>query len=265
MDDQPLRIVQISDIHLFGDKNKSLLGVNTQASLEAALALLRANEKNFDLIIISGDLSQDASKESYLRLADMFKEFPVPVYYVAGNHDDSDVMKKIYPLGNITHHRHIVLKQWHIILLDSHIQKSVEGRLAPDQLHFMEHCLQMYPEHHAIVVFHHQPIPVGSKWLDNIGLKNADVLWPILANFPHMHTILFGHVHQQQEGVKNGIRYYSTPSTCIQFKRNSAEFALEELPPGYRWIELYPDGTLKTDVVRAAQYIGIFDKDARGY
>jgi len=264
MGDVPLHIVQISDIHLFRDKRKSLLGVNTQESFEAVLSVLKSDKKP-DLILLSGDLSQDSSEESYERLADMLKEFPIPIYYVPGNHDDSKVMSQVYPSGNLTHHRHIVLKNWHIILLDSHKLNAVEGYLDRMQLSFMQHCLQMYPEHHALVVFHHQPVPVGSAWLDRLGVENAEELWQILARFPSVRTILFGHVHQQHEGKKGEIHYYSTPSTCIQFKRKSVDFALEELAPGYRWVELYSDGSIKTEVKRAAHYVGVFDESATGY
>ena len=106
---------------------------------------------------------------------------------------------------------------------------------------------------------------MGATWLDKIGLQNADELWAILAQYPNSHTILFGHVHQEFQTKKNGINCFSTPSTCVQFKRNSVDFALEKLPPAYRWIDLYSDGTLKTGVCRAAHYVGVFEIEAKGY
>lgn len=108
-------------------------------------------------------------------------------------------------------------------------------------------------------------MPVGVTWLDKLGLTNADELWLTLSQYPQVHTVLFGHVHQEHQGEKNGIHYYSTPSTCIQFKRNAVDFALEKLPPGYRWIDLYPNGDLKTGVYRVANYIGSFESEAKGY
>ena len=264
MDEVPFRIIQISDTHLFAEAEQVLLGVKTQQSFDAVVKLLKS-EPLPDLIILSGDLAQDGSQATYLRLADQLKELPVPIYYVVGNHDDPDNLNAVYPLENITHHRHIVLKDWHLILLSSYKAGAVEGYLDKTQLSFLEHCLQMYPEHHAIVVCHHQPVPVGSAWLDRLGLTNAADLWAVLNHFPHVRTVLFGHVHQEHEGEKNGIRYYSVPSTCIQFKPNSAKFALDKLPPGYRWIELFSDGTLKTGIRRASEYVGKFDVHAKGY
>ena len=63
--------------------------------------------------------------------------------------------------------------------------------------------------------------------------------------------------------VKKWYSVFSPPSTCIQFKRNSDEFALDFLPPGYRWINLYPDGRLETAVERYSAYVGVFDKNAK--
>ena len=80
-----------------------------------------------------------------------------------------------------------------------------------------------------------------------------------------MKAVLFGHAHQEFAGEKNGVACYGAPSTCIQFKRNCEDFALENIPPGYRWIDLYEDGTLKTGICRLAKYIGVFEKDAKGY
>ncbi|VVC76953.1 3',5'-cyclic adenosine monophosphate phosphodiesterase CpdA [Aquicella siphonis] len=261
----PLRIIQISDTHLFSDKDKALLGVQPHKSLEGVLEQLKQDTEKFDFIIHSGDLSQDYSEPAYVRVAEMLGVFNVPIYCVPGNHDDPKVMAQVYPRGLISNDRHIVTKNWQFILLDSHKPGAVEGFLAHEQLNYLQHCLHTYPEHHAIVLFHHQPIPVGSRWLDNLGLTNADELWNIISRFPKLKNVLFGHVHQEFDKEVNGIHCYSTPSTCFQFMRNQDHFGLENLPPGYRWINLYDDGHIKTGVVRTPKYIGEFDIKATGY
>jgi Icc protein len=259
------RIVQISDLHLYADKEKTLLGVNTHQSLTAALDLLKADAKQPDIILLSGDLSQDHSEIAYQHVIEAFKTFSAPIYYVPGNHDDKQKMPTLLSAKMFSDLKHIIVDQWQLILLDSQKPHAVEGFLSQTQLDFLEDCLQAYPTHRAIVVFHHQPVPVGATWLDKLGLENADELWSVLSRYPNSHTILFGHVHQEHQSKKNGIHCFSTPSTCIQFKRNSVDFALEELPPAYRWIDLYSNGDLKTAVCRAARYVGVFDKEAKGY
>ena len=40
----------------------------------------------------------------------------------------------------------------------------------------------------------------------------------------------------------------STPSTCAQFLPRSEFFALDDRPPGLRWLELHADGHIETEV-----------------
>jgi len=84
---QPLRVVQLSDCHLFADTQGKLLGLNTQFSLDKVLELIRGEQPSPDLILATGDLSQDASFESYQRLEQALSGFPAPVYWLEGNHD----------------------------------------------------------------------------------------------------------------------------------------------------------------------------------
>ncbi len=259
------RIIQLSDTHLFADSEQSLLGVNTQQSFQAVIDLLQQDKNKIDFIIHTGDITQDYSEAAYIRLADKLKPFNVPIYCVPGNHDDPKVMAKIYPRDMISDRRHIVLKHWQIILLDSHKSGSVAGYLDSAQLNYLNHCLQAYPELHAIVTFHHHPMSVGSRWLDNIGLINANEFWQVIAHYPNVHTVLFGHVHQIFEKKVKGTQCYSAPSTCIQFKRKQDHFGLEKLPPGFRWLQLYEEGRLETGVKRVAEYVGQFDENTKGY
>jgi Icc protein len=171
----------------------------------------------------------------------------------------------VYPRETILDDKHIVLPDWHLILLESQKPSAIEGHLAPSQLTFLQTCLAAHPERHAIVVFHHHPIPIGSPWADEIGLENADALWSLLANYPSVKAILFGHIHQQYEGEKNGIAYFSAPSTCFQFKPKSEKFGLDHVPQGYRWLNLYVDGRFETGVTRLPEYVGLYEEEARGY
>jgi Icc protein len=174
------------------------------------------------------------------------------------------MMAQILPRQIISNHRHIVLKDWHIILLNSQKPGAVEGYLEESELNYLQHCLQAYPEHRAIIVFHHHPVKVGSKWLDNLGLTNADTFWNIISHYQRVHTVLYGHVHQVKEELVGDIHCLSAPACCFQFKCQD-EFALDHLPPGYRWVEFYPDGRIKTGIKRTANYVGTFDGQAKGY
>lgn len=259
------RMIQISDTHLLEDKEGELLGVKTRDSFQAVVDILQSEKNNIDIIVHTGDISQDQSPASYLATADMLKDFNVPIYCMPGNHDDETVMQQIYPCQHVLLEKQVIIKNWQFILLNSRKRGAVEGYLEQAELAFLEKCLKENPHHHSIIMFHHHPFSVGSKWLDPIGLTNADVFWKILAKYKNAKFVLFGHVHQAFESVYQDVKCLAVPSTSVQFKPNSDMFALENVPPGYRWLNLYEDGTLETGLVRASKYVGMFQGDAEGY
>lgn len=262
-----MKILQISDMHIFDDPNDELLGVNTQRSFEAIVDLIDIEERDekVDFILLTGDLSQDGSVDSYKRIASYLKPFEVPIYYIPGNHDHSEVINQVYPRDHILDNRRIIFPQWQFILLDSQKPGAVEGYLAKSELDFMQRCLIDCPDHRAVIVMHHQPVAVGSQWLDSLGVKNADEFWQVAAQFPNIHSVVFGHVHQEFQSILNNVHCIAAPSTCIQFKPKQDHFGLDNIPPGYRWFKFEGNGKFETGVRRWAYYVGEFKADAKGY
>ena len=95
---------------------------------------------------------------------------------------------------------------------------------------------------------HHPPLPVGSAWLDAVGLTNAGEVLAVLDRHPSVRLVLSGHVHQAFEGRHGDVRVFATPSTCAQFTPGTERCVMDLKPPGYRWLELQPDGALRTEV-----------------
>ena len=77
----------------------------------------------------------------------------------------------------------------------------------------------------------------------------------ILIQLMHGHYdtsiyIFSGHVHQEFYRRIGNIEFYTSPSTCYQFRANSKEFHIDnELGNGYRVISLRGN-SLKTNIVR---------------
>ncbi len=82
-----MRLLQITDTHLFASAEGRLLAVRTAESLAAVLERVQANDHPFDLIPLPG-ISQDHSPESYQRFASMMAPLARPIYWLPGNHDD---------------------------------------------------------------------------------------------------------------------------------------------------------------------------------
>lgn len=79
-----VRILQITDTHLFAQKHEALLGVNTWESYQAVLEAIRPHQHEFDLIVATGDLAQDQSSAAYQHFADRHRKFSCALRLAAG-------------------------------------------------------------------------------------------------------------------------------------------------------------------------------------
>jgi Icc protein len=244
----PTRIVQFTDLHLYGSADGRLRGVATLPALEAALATAHAREAPWEAVLLTGDLVQDDAA-GYLHVRRLFRASPVPVYCIPGNHDEQGPMRATLsapPFQICGTARH---GEWLLVMLDSYEHGMAAGRLGEDELARLDAALAAHADRHALVCLHHHPIAAGSRWLDTVGLENGEALFEVLDRHRNVRALLWGHVHQAFDGERDGVRLLATPSTCAQFKPGSDNFAIDERPPGYRWFELHADGRVETGVV----------------
>lgn len=258
-----INLVQISDPHLFADEQGSMYGLNTLQSLRAVVEDVARQQ--FDLGLVTGDLSQDLSPAAYLRLREVLQGLNMPLHLIPGNHDDWPFMKGEFRDGTISCTKQVVLGEWQILLLNSQVPGEVGGSLSEEELRWLERSLASGAAPYSVVCVHHQPVNIGSRWLDQIGLKNSDKLFEVLASYPQVKALLWGHVHQEFDEERAGLRLLASPSTCIQFKPGSDKFELDLVAPGYRWLRLFDDGSLETGVKRLNKIPGEIDSSKKGY
>jgi Icc protein len=263
-DGKPIRVVQLSDCHLFADVQGKLLGLNTEFSLGKVLELIESEQPHPDLVLATGDLSQDGSGASYQRFHEHMKHFSAPVYWLPGNHDLMTMMRHHQALERMSPCV-ISMENWRIILLDSTIVGKVPGRFSDAELTFLDHALSQCSNRHVLVCLHHQPVPVGSAWLDEQIVGNAEQFFTVVDRYPEVRGIIWGHVHQVFEAQRNGVRLLSVPSTCVQFKPGSQDFCVDTAAPGYRWLDLYADGRIETAVSRVTGVTFEVDYRIKGY
>jgi len=260
-----LPLLQITDTHLFADRNKDLLGIKTVQSYEAVIKHALRYSSECLAVLSTGDLSQDHLEQSYLDFTTHIKTLRMPCYWLPGNHDIQSVMLPTLLQEGLAQTRQIISDHWQIIMLDSQVEGVVYGSLSEQQLSFLETCLTEYPDKYALICLHHHVLPVGSKWLDQHILKNGPRFLQLINRFEKVRAVLSGHVHQAGDHVLDGIHFMTTPSTCVQFKPNSDEFSLDMLSPGYRYLALRKDGKINTCIERIKEGRFSVDADAKGY
>lgn len=262
--DNSVLLVQLSDSHLFADSSGRLMGMDTQDSLQQVVELVLKEQPAINLVLATGDLSQDGSVESYQLFRQLTSPLAAPARWLPGNHDElsamqsactgSDLLKPIIDVGN-----------WRITLLDSSIPGAVPGYLSDAQLAQLERALSEAPERHHLICLHHHPVPIGSQWMEPIGLRNPEALFRVLDRFSQVRAVLWGHVHQEFDQNRRSVRLLASPSTCVQFAPGSEDFQVDNTAPGYRWLRLFTDGRFETGVSRLVGFSFEIDDSIRGY
>ena len=261
-----VRVVQLTDTHLCEARGGTLLGMDTDHSLRAVIDLVQKERPDVDLLPGTGDLSDNGASEAYERLEDYFDEFPCASYWLPGNHDGREEMEQVGSAsGRLC--KEIRVANWQVLLLDSQIPGEVGGELGEGELSILQRALQFASDNdlYTLVCLHHQPVKIGCAWLDEQMVADHAPFFALLDEFPGVRGVLWGHVHQECEQQRGDVRLMASPSTCVQFTPNSENFKADDLPPGYRWLELHRDGSIDSAVSRVWDVKFTVELDSGGY
>jgi Icc protein len=246
-----IRIVQVTDAHLYRDSDGVLAGVPTWKTFRAVLRQIERQHGDFDYLILTGDLAQDEELETYLMLREELGDWLERCRIIPGNHDDPANLRKAFPDlfsqdgGPLTFA--LSTGDWKIIGLDSHLPGETKGRVGANQLQWLRDELKMEPSTPTLLFVHHPPVAINVDWLDEIGLDGASGLVNLIAASPQIKVICAGHVHQEFTGQIGSAAMYTTPSTCVQFGARS-EKSFDTRAAGYRTFRL--DDGCHTEVHR---------------
>jgi 3',5'-cyclic-AMP phosphodiesterase len=240
------KLIQLTDCHLYADPETDHKGVKPGRSLEYVCRHIAERHADLTTLLLTGDLSQDESVTSYEWLKSVIARFTVPAYAIPGNHDKREHMLTAFD-GQIELAGKIELDPWKILLLDSTVAGQTGGLLSQGELDRLRRELELSTTP-CLVALHHHPVLIGSTWMDRLGLLNNEALLSILHRYEQVRAVVFGHIHQEFEHRREHVLYLGTPSTCVQFKPGSPDFAIDKRPPAYRVLNLHADGRLDTHV-----------------
>ncbi len=267
LNNKPIVFAQITDSHLFSSVDGLHHGHNVLKNLKKVLLSICDNPA-IKHIIFTGDLTQDHTEQSYQNFVDCVHEcnVTVPIYYLAGNHDEPELLAKYFSAPPFQADKEINLPHWQIQLVDS---KSATPAGYVSEQAFVKLQGAIKKNKNQLLMMHHHPIDVG-YFIDNHGLQNKDVFWQVINSYTNIKAIACGHVHGDMTLTntlkpltksldkplslrsargREPVTLYTCPATSIQFDPNVDGVAALAKGPGYRVFYLYAEGQLSTDVV----------------
>nr|WP_255771865.1 phosphodiesterase [Microbulbifer guangxiensis] len=256
-------MIQFTDPHIGGRKDYQLLGLDTSRTLDEVLSRIDSDQPRAELLVATGDITANGSEAAYRRFLKRMQSVSKPWYWLPGNHDSVQRMAQLAPSR---FPEEVALGGWRLLFLDTSVENQISGGLSEAQLERLGILLQRDRERPVLILMHHQPVPVGSDWIDGHMLRQGQerFLATIIAA-PQVRALLWGHVHQRFDSHLGHIGLHATPSTSVQFTPGSGPFAVDEEMPGYRWLDLYEDGSYQTGVERVLVSEYSVDLTSGGY
>jgi 3',5'-cyclic AMP phosphodiesterase CpdA len=255
--------VHITDHHLAEAEPSLINGFSPAHAFRAVMRhIARTVGSQVDFIVSTGDLVEHPSQAAYRALRQMLavrEEGPPapgplltsleglnerPLYCLPGNHDDRDnfyecLFSKTSPgslMNAVFLHQGI-----QFICLDWGPKSKAVAH--PETLGFLGAALETGVP--AILLMHHQLVPIGSRWLDSFIADDVDRFWRTVAG-QSVLGIFCGHVHTTYDRVVHDIPVFGLRSTAFPFALQD-EPLICLLPPHYRLVTVQ-NGVLTTRV-----------------
>lgn len=245
---EPLTVLQITDTHLHATKDSKMRGVRTYDTYAAVLGMALNGAERPDAIVVTGDIVQDESREGYTHFRESLENFGIPVVVTSGNHDDPAMLAEVLDGPPFLVDRSLRFDHWSLIAVSTHLLGEDAGGLGKRRLASLKRVISEHSDQHILLCLHHHPIPMGSRWLDAVALRDAQDFLQMIDTCDNVRAVTCGHVHQASERDRNGVAYFTSPSTGSQFLPGSEFFALDDRPPGCRWFSLFDDGRFASSV-----------------
>ena len=236
---KPTRIALLSDTHIDADKAKVSREVNMSEHLTQAWEQVAAASSRLSAAIVHGDVAHlKGEAADYRQVAQLLipaGKAAVPLHFLMGNHDDRNHFREVLrasAASPLESHHVSILETPHAnwLMLDSlEAVNKTPGKLGEAQLKWLAAALDAKADKPAIVSVHHHPQWEGEKIA---GIQDTRPLFEVLIPRKHVKAVFFGHTHNWNQKVHEGIHLVNLPPVAYVFAKDK--------PSG--WVEAAIDG-----------------------
>lgn len=218
------RILQITDTHLAAPPQRVSGVLDTAQAFErqvAAIAEALPRIGPVDALLVTGDISDDGTAQSYKLFREMVEPLGLPLLVIPGNHDQREPMRAAFAdlglfaaAGALNWVRD--LGDLRIVGIDTLVEGSGGGIVDEATSSFLADALAF--DGPILLAMHHPPFESGIAFMDSIGLAGKAALAAALSRSPADIRIVCGHLHLMTIGAIGGVPAIVGPSPCSAFQ-----------------------------------------------
>lgn len=194
-------IAQLTDTHLKDAGKLAYRQVDTSECLRRAISHLNALRPRPDIVLMTGDITDDGTSSQFGHALDLLAELQIPLLAIPGNHDEREALQTAFPkpASQEPSGTHCFVSDDHpvrIVMLDTTVPKQSHGILDAPRLAWLQLMLEAERERPTLIAMHHPPFKTGIRHMDRQNCGNADKLAEILVDQPQVVGIVCGHIHR---------------------------------------------------------------------
>lgn len=228
-----MNVLHISDIHFKQNYPKCTTGYQSvlykmQQPLKSLKTCLECIDEPIDVIVISGDLTDDGTVEDYRYLKQWLKHQvgEIPILVTLGNHDIKANFYKGWldvSYSNMPYNTIMYAKDCVFVSFDNAVDGMSNGHISQQQFEWLEQTLAKIKKPIILVTHHHLlktqcSLPPVSQY---------QKLWDIVKNST-VTCILNGHTHHAYHTQVDGIVYFTAPGMSFVGEDEGSKVIFDE-------------------------------------
>ncbi|GGD86606.1 3',5'-cyclic adenosine monophosphate phosphodiesterase CpdA [Tsuneonella deserti] len=161
-------IAQMTDIHIGFDPEEEPEELNLRR-FRATLARLLGGPNKPDMLVLSGDITDNGDIESFEDVAALLEGTPFAVWPMVGNHDSREGLFRAFPAikGEAGFVQYTVdVDGLRLIMLDTMEPGRHGGAFCEVRAGWLAAQLASNPETPTLIFMHHPPVVSGIDWMD---------------------------------------------------------------------------------------------------
>lgn len=255
-------IAHLSDPHLRARGELYQGIVDSNALFDRALDTLTALDPAPDMVIIGGDLTDEATPAEYATVTEKLARLDMPVHAIPGNHDTREGFRRAFAgAGHLpeTGPLHFCIEgPVRVIGFDVTVPDAHHGLVDDPAASWLDRTLAEAPDRPTLILMHQPPVDTGISCIDAYKCRGADLLAAVISRHPQVERLLCGHIHRHMQQAFAGTQLICAPSTAT-----AIALRLDPGAPGASWLEppamLLHDARRPGPIVTHYLPIGRFD------